>query len=232
MHVSFLFRITSTILIIVGCVLISFQNLSNALKEHCKDVANLQMNKITTVITNHTIMTLLEESYKQESFVMVNLEKIEYDTILINRLLYQSTKSIYQHLKLLEKGDLESLSDKINLEEIKDSSLYYIPISVASGNIFLSALGPKVPIRFKLLGDLKVECLTSVIDYGINNAVISLKMNVSIQSKVIIPLSSDLSINTIEVPFYMENYNGKVPSYYFDSNIQGVNAIYSSEVML
>ena len=86
------------------------------------------------------------------------------------------------------------------------------PIGLASNNIFLNNLGFKVPI--KVILDRSVLCglITKVSNYGINNVVISIYLNVNIYSNII---SSQVEVihNKYEILLDSSIVMGQVPSY-------------------
>ena len=86
------------------------------------------------------------------------------------------------------------------------------PIGLASNNIFLNNLGFKVPI--KVILDRSVLCglITKVSNYGLNNVVISIYLNVNIYSNII---SSQVEVihNKYEILLDSSIVMGQVPSY-------------------
>ena len=64
---------------------------------------------------------------------------------------------------------------------------------------------------------------TEVQEYGINNALIKLLVDIQINSKIILPITSkDIQINC-SIPIAIKLIQGKVPSYYGDGFISKSN---------
>ena len=98
---------------------------------------------------------------------------------------------------------------------------YKIPFTVIFKNKFLNNIGPKVPIKVKLIGGIINNFETKVTNYGINNALIEVILKVQVVEQVILPFTSKKIEVELNVPVALKLIQGNVPNYYFngtDSN--------------
>ena len=56
----------------------------------------------------------------------------------------------------------------------------YIPFGMVTGSSLLYNLGPKIPVKLSLVGDVVTGFSTDVTEYGINNALIKLMIDVKV----------------------------------------------------
>lgn len=131
----------------------------------------------------------------------------------------QSTKKIQENLKKLEQGKLDE-----NKEENKNGIVLKIPLSVIHDNFILNNLGPKIPVKLKIIGDMETKINTNIKNYGINSALIELTLDITVKEEVILPLSTKEITVTQTLPLALKLIEGKIPSYYS-------NGINKSEIL-
>lgn len=102
----------------------------------------------------------------------------------------------------------EDLSSKL------DSIVLTIPMGVASNDIYLANLGPRIPVKVNYMGYLSTSIRIKLEDYGINNVLISLYIDCSITNEFIVP-STQKSINhDYSILIASKIIQGLVPDYY------------------
>lgn len=116
---------------------------------------------------------------------------------------------------------LEQINFNDSLYELKDGIIYKIPISMVFDNFLVSNLGFEIPVKYKFLGSIMGNVVSSVDEYGLNNALIKINLNIVVNAKVILPISTYNRTINIEIPMIIKAINGKVPSYYLGTNIIG-----------
>ena len=133
-----------------------------------------------------------------------------------------TTSSIQLNLKQIEQGhiDLLDLPDDVlvtyDKNKLKKGIVYEIPTGVILGNSLLSNLGPKIPVKFSLVGDINSTIKTKVTNYGINNAMIEVKIYIKIEEMAILPFVSKRFKIENEIPIAIKMISGTVPNYYFN----------------
>jgi len=99
-------------------------------------------------------------------------------------------------------------------ENLKKGIVFKIPSGVVFNNSLLANVGPKIPVRFTLIGDVLSGVNTNVTNYGINNALLEVNVNIKLTLKVILPIASkEVNVET-NVPIAIKMIQGSVPDYY------------------
>ena len=115
------------------------------------------------------------------------------DTKKITTLQNVFNKEISKNLKLVEIGKINSLNinlkelSDIDYEEIKNGLVYYIPAGNLTGSILTNNLGPKIPLKFNMSGDVISQITTDVKEYGINNSLLEVKLKVKASMIITMP---------------------------------------------
>lgn len=114
-------------------------------------------------------------------------------------------------VKSLEKGEV---SEYNNLEMLRgnDGIVVLMPVGVVMNNSLFSRLGPKVPVKISFLENIEAYVDVVVENYGINNSLVKLYININIEEVIEIPINKDKS--NIEYRFLVASklINGEVPS--------------------
>ena len=119
---------------------------------------------------------------------------VDYDLNKTYKLLNNLTKRLQKTTNKLSKG-------------IK----YTFPFFVGSKNIFLSNIGPQITVYIKSMNSLLTNINTKITNYGLNNALVEAYIKITIEGKVISPVSEE--VTTIEYDFLIASkvINGRVP---------------------
>lgn len=178
-----------------------------------KIVSNIISNTVTQEITNNINMDDLFITLKDSNG---DIQSIDFNSNEVNKILVNSSKSVEQNLKYLEKGEV----DKLNLsnydnQKLKNGIIYELPSGIIFNNTLLSNILPKIPIKMSLIGNVLAKLTTSVDSYGINNALIKVNINIEAEVKILMPFVSSNTILNVDVPIIMKIMEGSVPSYYF-----------------
>ena len=135
------------------------------------------MNIISENVSDR-IITILdkEELFKIERDINGNIESIDYNTKVVNEILKEVSIISYNNFKKYEKE--------------KDGIVTYVPLFSGSKNIFFSNLGPKVPIKLILDGNVITSLQTNVKEYGYNSALIEISVRIEANTEVILPFKT------------------------------------------
>lgn len=187
--------------------------------------ATMESKKISSIIINDAIdKNVTSDLDINELFIVDreddNIKSIDFNTLAVNKFLTKATKSIQDDLKLIENGDVEKLNislkslenyDKANL---KQGIICEVRSGVIFNNVFLSNLGPKIPVKLSLIGNVTSKISTEVKNYGINNALIQVYIDLKVDEQVLIPFSKkNITIDT-KIPIALKMITGIVPKYY------------------
>lgn len=223
MRISFLFRFVMTLLLTICGVFVLLINASNSLKTHYCEVAQIETERITTLVVAKTIHEEIA-NFSKDDFINSQIDqKMSYNVELINRLLSYSAKAIYKNLKEVENGISPLFDEEITSNYPQKGIIYEIPFSLIMNNLFLNNLGSKIPVKFSLLGSVETNCVSNVQSFGINNALVSLEVVCKVEAQVLLPLMANEYEYTISIPFSMTLIEGQVPSYYLGTHtVEGV----------
>ena len=110
--------------------------------------------------------------------------------------------------KLLNKY-IESLK-----KDNSKSKILTVPFFIASDNIIISSLGPKVKFKYEIMNNVKGKIKTKVTDFGVNNALVEMYFELEIGYLVVIPMNKKESVLKTEILISSKIINGKVPTFY------------------
>jgi len=222
------------ILIIIGIILSIFftmRFINMKVNPVLIDFAELESRKLASIVINNAISQNITQNIDVDELFLItrdndgNIKTMDFNPITVNKILTQTTTSVQNNLKYIEQGRLELLEidSKVLLDydsnNLKQGIIYEIPSGVVFGNSFLANVGPKIPVRFSLVGDIISYINTNITDYGINNALIEVNIVLELSEQVILPfVTNKIKIETT-IPVALKLIQGSVPNYY----LNGIN---------
>ena len=221
-HISFLCRIVTTLLLVSILTINFFSFFGNRLNSHYLSVASLQADKVASLISLNSVSSLMKNNYNQVSFI-IDTNDLVFDTNKLNDLLKDSVNLVYQEIKKVEEGTSSYFEGKYG-----KGIIYEIPFHLFSDNVLYSGFGSKIPVKFSVIGDIKGKISSEIEEFGLNNALINLNLALDISSRVNVPLSSEIVLTKVSIPLYSKIFTGEIPNILH----LPVNEYYSSEVKL
>lgn len=216
-------------------VILLFKIINDKVNPILLSYAELETKKFASIIINKAIEKNVANDLVIDDLYIVSkndnneISSVDFNPVIVNKVLTKVTSSVQMNIKNLEEGNLDLLevSDDVLMyydkENLKKGIIFKIPSGVIFNNSLLANLGPKIPVRFTLVGDVITGIKTNVTNYGINNALLEISVNVKLTLKVILPISTrEISVET-DVPIAIKMIQGTVPNYY--SN--GLNSNFS-----
>lgn len=94
------------------------------------------------------------------------------------------------------------------------SKILTVPFFIASDNIIISSLDPKVKFKYEIIDNVKGKIKTKVTDFGVNNALVEMYFELEIGYLVVIPMNKKESVLKTEILISSKIINGKVPTFY------------------
>ena len=197
--ILFLFIMVFTLFLLVLISKKTTPILIESAKKKSKTISN-------NIITKSVNDNVLKDMNKEEIFIEKrdnngNVITTDFNSVILNQILNKITISV--------EKDLRELNNKVS---------YRIPIGIIFNSSLLSNLGPKIPVKINLDGDVITSLNTEVKDYGINNALIKISVNVKVYMNVIIPFKTEETIIETNIPIVMRIVEGEIPSYYYPIN--------------
>lgn len=217
------------ILIIIGIILgiISvFHYINKKVTPLFLDLAESETEKLATLIINDAVGKQVSEGLKTDTLFDINkdasgsITSIDFNSATVNKLLTTITTSVELNLKYLEEGrvDLLNLPDSILVsydeKDLKKGIIYKIPSGSIFNNTILSNIGPKIPVKLNLVGSITSNINTRTTNYGINNALIEVYVDLNVTLEVILPYTKRKTSVETSIPVALKMIQGSVPNFY------------------
>jgi sporulation protein YunB len=182
-----------------------------------RNIAALVINKAITKRTtdvgdnNEVIELLPNENGKQNA---------KLNTAYINRVLAETTAQIQKNLKTASRGDLSSLEQLTDVQiETKstnneDGIVWYVPLGQATNIALLGNMGPKIPIRFHAIGEVKPNVKITTEQVGINNIHYGVSVDIEVSVQIITPFATKITKLQQSIPVGDSYIQGDVPQFY------------------
>lgn len=176
-------------------------------------------NGVRKYMASHDVGEILQIVRKENG----DISLVRYDTKKLNQFTIELTSLLTKDLDLMVKGDFEELD--LDMGRISSNSylkvdegiLFLISLGSATGNSLLANIGPKIPLNLSVIGNVQTDVHSKVSNYGLNNALIEVFVDIQMQMVIQMPfLSKKVKIKK-SIPLTMEMIQGDIPNYYLDS---------------
>lgn len=177
---------------------------------------------INNYITKNEIMNIdLNKLFIIKRDGSNEIKTIDFNTVEANKLMLSISTKIQKNLKYIEYGDIDKVDFKDelmkNYNNFDKGVFYEIPIGVATKNPLFANIGPKIPIKFSVVGNISTRLENKIKSYGINNGMLEIILHIKLTEKIIIPfISKKITINE-ELPIALKIIQGDIPDYYLNS---------------
>lgn len=184
-----------------------------------KKLTILVINKaVTKQINNMDTNELFDIAYNKDGEITL----IDFNSKKTSKILSTMTSLVELNLRAVEEGKIDmlelpdnSLSD-YNMNLLEKGIIVEVPIGIITNSSLLYNIGPKIPVKLSLVGDVVTGFSSEVVEYGINNALLKLMIDIKVDTKIILPIVSDQITIDCSIPIAMKVIQGKIPSYYID----------------
>lgn len=209
-----------TILIVAFLVLLIvsliFKYINTKIVPLLEVYAENEVKKISSLIISEAVESISFSEEEAMSFFNTLTNKsdevisVDFNTAKINKSLVKLNKAVYKDLKSFENGRYKLEDTEIETEDL----IYKIPLGYITGNYTLSNIGPKVPLKAKVIGSVVSNIKTEVSSYGINNSLLKVYIDVTVNMRFMLPLiSKDVLVNN-SIPLVVKIIQGKIPNVY------------------
>lgn len=204
--------ITFILLIIFTFIILVF--LSNKVMPFYMNYSEAEMKRVVTTVINKSVTEEVTNQLEVDSLFALKKENdntiiVDFDPVIVNRVMSKISDVVYNNLKLISKKDKLTL-EKYNLDE----SYFYIPSGIIFNTTMLNNIGPRIPINLEIISSVNPNLKTEVTEYGINNSLIEVYINVIVDVKMILPMYSNTMQIVVVVPLAVKLIQGEVPKYY------------------
>lgn len=218
-----------TTLFIFIIIFILIYNIGKKINSKILLISELEISKISKTVINESVNKTISDNvdiselFHVEKDNVGNIQMIDFDSQVVNEMLDVVNENVKNYFIELENGMSSIVDVKSNLitntaiVSGKEGIIFEIPIGMASNNVFLTNIGPKVPVKISLNGEMESNIKTEIEEYGINNSVLKISINVSVSEQIILPLMSKKITIDNDVPIAIKMIQGQIPDYYIDS---------------
>ena len=175
-----------------------------------------EMKRVASTIINRSITSeMLEKARINDLFIVSKSNSDEVisvtlDSRIVNDITDKISDACEDHLRLIEEGEYTKIKKQFNIGE----EYFFVPSGIIFQNTLLNNLGPKIPITLKMVGNVTSGITCDVKEYGINNSLITVSVEIKVELMVILPLSTKEISITNYVPIAIKLVQGKVPQIY------------------
>ena len=153
-------KVVLIVLIIIFLTIYFLNILNNKIMPKILAYASISTEKLGTIIINDAVSKkVLENLNTNDLFIITRNNKdeivsIDFNTIIVNKILTTATHQIEVSLTYLEKDEIAAIDLPSNIILTKNQKGIYflIPSGVAINPNFLANVGPKIPVKSEYTG--------------------------------------------------------------------------------
>ncbi len=197
------------------------------------DYVTEEVDKVSKILIRKILNDNFWNDISLDDLFVVNknesgeIDLIDLNTKKVNDILGKSNSIILYYFNEFDKGNVELInkySDVFNRYMVGEKSGLFInvPLGIAFSNPILFSVGPKIPVKILLTGQIESEILTNVRQYGINSILFEISIKIKVCEKIIFPFSNRYVDVELEVPLVVELISGKVPENYLNNQKSGI----------
>lgn len=211
-------KIKPILLILLPILIVSFFSyiLYNKIMPLLLNYAEIESKEIAYLIIDKSVDDEVVKKLDYNNLFNVNktadgnIQSIDFNSQIVNEILNVIGEKIYTNLKQAEKGNLKM----IDQDTPGNRAILEVPLGKIFRNPLLNNLGPKVPIKFQLAGAVQTNINTVVKNYGINNAIIEVYIEIEAHVQMILPIASKRTKIANNFLIAMKVIPGNIPRYY------------------
>lgn len=227
-------KITIITIFIIIFVVFTIKYINKNMYPTLMKYAKADAKKIALVVLENSITNDILKILETEKIFDVSknnngeVNNVDFDPAVVNKVLLMTSRVVSNNLKKIEKGNISNLTfinnEDYNLKKLKNGVISELPMGLAFNNSLLSNIGPKIPVKINMIGNVLSYINTKVKNYGINNAMVIVYAHVEVEEEVIIPFNSKKIKVVNDIPIAIKIIQGTVPNYYGGSLNQKSNA--------
>jgi sporulation protein YunB len=189
------------------------------------DIAEKETKRIANLVINNAInQQITEDDIDVKDLITVQqdeygkISSIDFNAAVVQRVLAKTQNRVLKNLKAATQGNLKELEYpdvEIEIDGPEEQGIiYYIPLGQAANNTLLGNLGPKIPVRFYVIGDVGADMKDEIEQFGINNAFIKILVHIEVNVQIVIPFATKTTTVSTDIPVAMRIIQGEVPNFY------------------
>ena len=186
--------------------------------------SKLETKRIISAVVDSSVTNYVKDNINIDKILLTtkdnngNIKSIDFNTVEVNKILTGTSKVVEENLKKLEKGKIDKFNINTNIsnKKLNKGVVFELPSGIMFNNEILTNIMPKIPIKLELIGNIICYINTDIKNYGINNALITINIDVVAEEKIILPFSNTITKVETNIPIVMKLIEGEIPSYYMD----------------
>lgn len=213
-------RIVFFIINVVLCTFFVINTINDGVISIAIEKGKYQCINVTSYVINSIAKSQMSNNINRKILKKGNDGNIELNMDIINSLacnIVGYSQLFFQSVEN-QNTDFEYAKLDVELDIVKGGFEYEVPLGVVLNNFLLGWLGLKVPIRYGISSQIRGEIVNSLIEYGINNALLEINLRLYIKSRVLVPIITKEEEIEFNVPLFAEVVQGKIPDYYIGTN--------------
>ena len=219
------------IAITIICAFIFIYYFSKQLGPRLIECAEDEVNHLSSLIMNNCVHKYLSEIDTTNLITIERnsnqeIKRIQYDTKILNQTRTQILDKLEIDLDHLVEGNIEDIGLNLNklsneyYEKTKDGIIFMVSVGSSTRNPFLANIGPKIPLNLQTIGDATGEITTNITEYGMNNALIEVSIELEATIIIQMPFLSKEVITKNKIPLSIEIIQGSIPGYYLGNGVE------------
>lgn len=223
-------KISILILLIIMCIILFLYYVNKKILPTLMQHAGIDTEKMAiTIISNSINDDVLNTLNSENIFNIIKnnegeVSSVDFNPVIVNKVVLLTSSAVSNNLKNIEKGNIKDLTflnaDEYNLKKLKNGVISEIPMGIITNNALLSNLGPKIPVKINLIGNVISSVKAKVKKYGINSAIVEVYAHIEVTEEVIIPFSTKQIKVENDIPIAIKIIQGKVPNYYNNNALE------------
>lgn len=212
-------KITISIILILLFVLMWFLILHKEILPILSNYAALETEKMATQVINKAVTEEISNKTYLNDLIKTSLNEngeiisVDFDPIYVNKALSSVTNTVQKNIKKLDNGESD-FDSELKRNKNNNDLVYEIPFGIVFYTPILADLGPNIPVKTKMIGSVVSNVKTKITNYGINNAMLEVIIEIEVSEQIILPFISKKTTIKQDIPVAMKVIQGTVPKYY------------------
>ena len=211
----------------LACTIVAFLYFMNSrIMPTYLQYAEVQTQKIASYVVSKAINSRTSSVLDVNDIIVdlppgtSDMVTTKFNTDIINQVRAETTALVKEYLEQAENGDLTHLPNLDNVEydvgrmEAGDGIVFFVPMGQALNLPLLGNLGPTIPIRFHIIGNVQSDVISTIREFGINNAYVEVSIHLEVNVQIIIPLATTSATVDQNIPVAIGLIRGTVPYIY------------------
>lgn len=186
--------------------------------------AEVDAKKLALTVMQNSVDDSVINILKEEEIFQISknndgeVSDIDFNPVVVNKVLNATTKIVSSNLKKIELGNIDNITyintEDYDIKKLKNGVISELPIGLITNNSLLANIGPKIPVKLNMTGTVVSYMYCDTKTYGINSAIVEVYAHVEVTEQVIIPFNTKEVKIQNNIPIAIKIIQGKVPDYY------------------